>query len=222
MFTGLVEEAGVVTECLVKARTAKITLEAQLVHLDAKLGDSVAVNGCCLTVVEIIGNRLTFDAVPETLARTNLGGLRPGSRVNLERPLQVGSRLGGHFVQGHIDGTGSVISVTQEENAAIIEIGIPSQLRRYFIEKGSITVDGVSLTVAEVRPDSFTFWMIPHTRDVTNLSELRAGDSVNLECDLLGKYMESLLSDRLDSVVSQQMALKSELAKIADIKQLST
>ena len=222
MFTGLVEEAGVVTECLVQARTAKITLEAQFVHLDAKLGDSVAVNGCCLTVVEIIGNRLTFDAVPETLARTNLGGLKPGSRVNLERPLQVGSRLGGHFVQGHIDGTGSVISVTPEENAVIVEIGIPAQLRRYFIEKGSITVDGVSLTVAEVRPDSFTFWMIPHTRDVTNLSELRAGDSVNLECDLLGKYMESLLSDRLDSVVSQQMALESERAKIADVKQLST
>ncbi len=222
MFTGLVEEAGVVIQCLVNSHTAKITLEAQLVHLDAKLGDSVAVNGCCLTVVEILGNRLTFDAVPETLARTNLGGLKPGSRVNLERPLQVGARLGGHFVQGHIDGKGSVISVIPEENAVIIEIGIPAQLRRYFIEKGSITVDGVSLTVAEVRPDSFTFWMIPHTRDVTTLSELQAGDSVNLECDLLGKYMESLLSDRLDSVVSQQMALESERAKIADIKQLST
>ncbi len=222
MFTGLVEEAGVVTECLVESHTAKITLEAQLVHLDAKLGDSVAVNGCCLTIVEILGNRLTFDAVPETLARTNLGGLKPGGRVNLERPLQVGSRLGGHFVQGHIDGKGSVISVTPEENAVIIEIGIPVQLRRYLIEKGSITVDGVSLTVAEVRPDSFTFWMIPHTRDVTILSELQAGDSVNLECDLLGKYMESLLSDRLDSLVSQRNELESERDEIADIKKLST
>ena len=222
MFTGLVEEAGVVTECLVEARTAKITLEAQLVHLDAKLGDSVAVNGCCLTVVEIVGNRLTFDAVPETLARTNLGGLKSGSRVNLERPLQVGSRLGGHFVQGHIDGTGNVISVIPEENAVVIEIGIPAELRRYFIEKGSITVDGVSLTVAEVRPDSFTFWMIPHTRDVTTLSQLHAGDRVNLECDLLGKYMESLLSDRLDSLVARQKELESERAEIAEMKQLST
>ena len=222
MFTGLVEEAGIVTECLVEAHTAKITLEAQLVHLDANLGDSVAVNGCCLTVVEIVGNRLTFDAVPETLARTNLGGLKPGSRVNLERPLQVGSRLGGHFVQGHIDGEGRVISVTSEENATVIEIGIPAHLRRYFIEKGSVTVDGVSLTVAEVRPESFTFWMIPHTRNVTTLSELRPGDSVNLECDLLGKYMESLLTDRLDSLVSQQKFLESERAEITDIKQLPT
>lgn len=222
MFTGLVEEAGVVIECSVEGRTAKITVESQLVHLDAKLGDSVAINGCCLTVIEIDGNRLTFDAVPETLARTNLGGLKPGHRVNLERPLQVGSRLGGHFVQGHVDGVGKVISVAPEENAVVIEISIPAELHRYFIEKGSVTVDGVSLTVAEVRPHSFTFWMIPHTREVTALSERNVGDSVNLECDLLGKYMESLLSDRLNSLATQTKELETNRPVLVDVKQLST
>lgn len=181
-------------------RSARLTVQAPLVHQDAHLGDSIAVNGCCLTVVAQQEDRLTFDAVPETLDRTNLGALTPGARVNLERPLSVGARLGGHFVQGHIDGVGIVRLVTPEENAVIMEIEMPVSLRRYFVEKGSVTVDGVSLTVADARPETFTVWTIPHTREITTLGERKAGDCVNLECDLLGKYIERLLSERMASV----------------------
>jgi riboflavin synthase len=168
---------------------------APVVITGVKLGDSIAVNGCCLTVIAIDDKckSLTFDAVPETLARTNLGSLKSGDAVNLERPLQVGARLGGHFVQGHIDGVGTVLSVVPDENAVIIEIGIPDALSRYIVAKGSVTVDGVSLTVAEVRTSSFTVWTIPHTREVTTLGIRKAGDLVNIECDILGKYVERLL-----------------------------
>lgn len=197
MFTGLVEETGTVVAVELAARSARLIVSAPLVHQDAHLGDSIAVNGCCLTVVAQEEDQLTFDAVPETLDRTNLGALTPGARVNLERPLAVGARLGGHFVQGHIDGVGVVRVVTPEENAVVIEIEMPSPLRRYFVEKGSVAVDGVSLTIADVRPETFTVWTIPHTREVTTLGEREPGDRVNLECDLLGKYMERLLSERL-------------------------
>ncbi len=196
MFTGLVEETGQVIEIDLGERSARLTVSARLVHQGAKLGDSIAVNGCCLTVIAQESDRLTFDAVPETLARTNLGGLCPGERVNLERPLEVGARLGGHFVQGHIDGVGTVLAVTPEENAVVMEIGIPIPLRRYFVEKGSVTVDGVSLTVASVLATSFTVWTIPHTRTVTTLGDRKVGERVNLECDLLGKYIERLLLER--------------------------
>lgn len=196
MFTGLVEETGEVLELVQEGRTARLTVRAALVPEDAKLGDSIAVNGCCLTVVAQETDRLTFDAVPETLARTNLGDLKPGDRVNLERPLAVGARLGGHFVQGHIDGVGTVLAVRPEENAVVMEIGVPPELRRYMVEKGSVAVDGVSLTVAEVLPEAFTVWTIPHTRAVTTLGQRQVGDPVNLECDLLGKYIERLLAER--------------------------
>lgn len=196
MFTGLVEEMGVVEAIEHGERSARLTVTAPTVHQGANLGDSIAVNGCCLTVVAHAGNRLTFDAIPETLARTNLGALQPGDAVNLERPLAVGARLGGHFVQGHIDGVGQVRTVTPEENAVVLEIEMPPALRRYFVEKGSVTVDGVSLTVAEVRPETFTVWTIPHTREITTLGRRSVGDRVNLECDLLGKYIERLLLER--------------------------
>ncbi|HLK56833.1 MAG TPA: riboflavin synthase [Chthonomonadaceae bacterium] len=199
MFTGLVEEKGTVVEVALGERSARLTMTAPTVHVGAQLGDSIAVNGCCLTVIGIDEDRLTFDAVPETLHRTNLGNLCPGYHVNLERPLAVGARLGGHFVQGHIDGVGIVLAVQPDDNAVILEIGAPPELRRYFVEKGSVTVDGVSLTVAEVRPGSFTVWTIPHTREVTTLGERKVGDRVNLECDLLGKYIERLLADRLNA-----------------------
>jgi riboflavin synthase len=196
MFTGLVEETGTVVEIVVEEHSGRLTAIAPTVHQDAKLGDSIAINGCCLTVIAQDGNRLTFDVVPETLRRTNLGALCPGDLINLERPLAVGARLGGHFVQGHIDGVGVVLAVTPEENAVVMEIGVPEPLRRYIVEKGSITVDGVSLTVAEVRPESFTIWTIPHTREITTLGQRQVGDRVNLECDLLGKYIERLLEAR--------------------------
>ncbi len=196
MFTGLVEETGAVIEIVHGERSAQLTVQAPLVHGDAKLGDSIAVNGCCLTVIAIDGEHLTFDAIPETLSRTNLGALRVGERVNLERPLAVGARLGGHFVQGHIDGVGTVVAVTPEDNAVVMEIDVPALLRRYFVEKGSVAVDGVSLTVAEVREETFTVWTIPHTREVTTLGDRHVGDRVNLECDLLGKYIERLVETR--------------------------
>ncbi len=196
MFTGLVEETGRVIAVQLEERSAKLTVSAPMVHQGLKLGDSVAVNGCCLTVIGQDGDRLTFDAVPETLIRTNLGALCPGERVNLERSLEVGARLGGHFVQGHIDGVGTVLALTLDENAVVMEIGMPTPLRRYFVEKGSVAVDGVSLTVASTLPTSFTVWTIPHTRAVTTLGDREIGDRVNLECDLLGKYIERLLAER--------------------------
>src|SRR5579883_2775220 len=164
MFTGLVEESGAVLECMLDGRTARLTVSAPLCSVGAQIGDSLAINGCCLTMVAQEGERLTFEAIPETLARTNLGSLHPGDAVNLERPLAVGARLGGHFVQGHIDGVGTILAMRPEENAVILEIGVPASLQRYLVEKGSVAVDGVSLTVADMRPDSFTVWTIPHTR----------------------------------------------------------
>lgn len=201
MFTGLVEERGIVVDILHGERSARLTVQAPTVHCDARLGDSIAVNGCCLTVIALWQDQLTFDAVPETLNRTNLGALKPGDFVNLERPLAVGARLGGHFVQGHIDGVGQVHAIVSEENAVVMEIEVPADLRRYFVTKGSVTVDGVSLTVAEVRPETFTVWTIPHTREITTLGQRKIGDYVNLECDLLGKYIERLLEARLTAVV---------------------
>jgi riboflavin synthase len=196
MFTGLVEESGTVLECTLDGQTARLTISAPLCSVGAQIGDSLAINGCCLTMVAQEGERLTFEAIPETLARTNLGSLRPGDAVNLERPLSVGARLGGHFVQGHIDGVGTVLAVRPEENAVVMEIGAPPELRRYIVTKGSITVDGVSLTVAAVGQESFTVWTIPHTRAVTTLGRRNVGDRVNLECDLLGRYIERLLEER--------------------------
>jgi riboflavin synthase len=196
MFTGLVEETGTLVEIALAERSGRLTVIAPTVHCGAHLGDSIAINGCCLTVIAQQADRLTFDVVPETLDRTNLGALRPGDAVNLERPLAVGARLGGHFVQGHIDGVGTVLAVIPEENAVVVEIGVPQPLRRYIVEKGSIAVDGVSLTVADARAESFTVWTIPHTRAITTLGQRGVGDRVNLECDLLGKYIERLLAER--------------------------
>ena len=197
MFTGLVEECGTIVGIHRQGHAADLVVEAPVVSQDARIGDSIAVNGCCLTVVRIEGNQLTFEAVPETLDRTTLGDLQAGAKINLERSLAVGARLGGHFVQGHIDGVGTITSVHAVENAVVMEIETPSQLRRYLVEKGSVAVDGVSLTVAAVTAAGFTVWTIPHTREVTTLGSRNAGDGVNLECDLLGKYVERLLETSL-------------------------
>ena len=197
MFTGLVEESGRVVSSEVQGETARLTVATNKIHEGAALGDSVAVNGCCLTVVKIESAELSFDAVPETMRRTNLGDLAAGDTVNLERPLLPTARLGGHFVQGHIDGTGVVHAITEEQNAVIFEIDVPAALRRYIIEKGSIAIDGISLTVASVTDAGFTVWIIPHTREVTTLKNREIGDRVNLECDLLGKYVERLLQERV-------------------------
>jgi len=159
-------------------------------------GESVAVNGCCLTVATHRDKQLMFDLLEETLERTNLGGVKPGDPVNLERALRVDGRLGGHFVQGHIDCTAQVVSVTEKGPDVRLEISLPEDFARYATFKGSIAVNGVSLTIAELGPKSFTVWIIPHTLEATNLGDLQDGDTVNLEFDVLAKYVERLVSLR--------------------------
>jgi riboflavin synthase len=183
MFTGIVEELGTV----VSRDGARLRIGATAVLEDAKVGDSTAVNGCCLTVVEIGEGYWEADVSDETLARTSLGDLRPGDHVNLERPLRLADRLGGHLVQGHVDAVGEIV-----EPAPDLRIRMPESLRRYIVEKGSITVDGVSLTVVEPLPDGFTVAVIPHTEMVTTLGLKGPGDRVNLEVDLIAKYVERL------------------------------
>ena len=196
MFTGLVEETGELLALARSATGARLTLRAPLVSTGARLGDSIAVNGCCLTVTAQDGAALTFDLLAETLDRTNLGALAPGTPVNLERALAVGARLGGHFVQGHIDTTARVLGFGKVNADHRLEIEMPPEFTGYVAFKGSIAIDGISLTVAEVGAKSFTVWIIPHTLAQTNLRTKSAGDLVNLEFDLLAKYVERLLAVR--------------------------
>jgi riboflavin synthase len=190
MFTGIIEELG-------EVRTAgpKLVIEARSVLSDLAPGSSIAVNGCCLTVVEIRPPRFSADLSPETLARTNLGDLRPGHRVNLERPLTPSSRLGGHFVQGHVDGTGAVVSLDAlRDGNWWLQARVPPELDRYLVFKGSIAIDGISLTIASLEASVLAVAVIPHTYEVTNLSARRPGDRLNLECDLIAKHVEKLLA----------------------------
>jgi riboflavin synthase len=191
MFTGIVVEQGEVVE-----PPPRLVLRAPQTASDAALGDSVAIDGCCLTVVAIEGDRLSFDAVPETLRRTTLGRLRPGALVNLEPALRAGDRMGGHVVQGHVDAVGSLASAEPEADAVNMTFRAPEEVLRYVIEKGSISVNGVSLTVTAFDDASFSVSVIPHTRAVTNLGRLAPGDEVNLEADLFGKYVERLQAGR--------------------------
>jgi riboflavin synthase len=196
MFTGLVEETGTLLGVEQSATGARLTLRAPLVASDARLGDSVAVNGCCLTVTTQEGDVLSFDLLAETLARTNLGRLTPGLPVNLERALAAHARLGGHFVQGHVDTTGEVLAFDSVGGDYRLEIALPADVARYVAFKGSIAIDGISLTVAEVQVDRFVVWIIPHTLAMTNLRTRKAGDLVNLEFDLLAKYVERILATK--------------------------
>jgi riboflavin synthase len=196
MFTGLVEEAGVVTSVRKGPKSTELTVRASAVHRTLRKGDSIAVNGACLTTVRKRGRLLGFDVLEETLRVTNLQYVRPGDRVNLERPLRADQRLGGHFVLGHVDGVGVIRRWEQSGKDWVLEITPPKSFMRYLIYKGSVAVDGVSLTVAEAGRDWMRIWIIPHTRAVTNLSVRRVGDHVNLEADVLGKYVEQLLKQR--------------------------
>ncbi|MFJ3699228.1 riboflavin synthase [Streptomyces sp. NPDC090052] len=193
MFTGIVEELGEVTAVENLGDASRFRLRGPVVTEDAKHGDSIAVNGVCLTVVESGGGEFTADVMAETLNRSSLGALATGSRVNLERPMALGGRLGGHLVQGHVDGTGTVVERKPSDNWEIVKISLPSDLSRYVVEKGSITVDGVSLTVVDAGPDYFTISLIPTTLALTTLGIKQAGDPVNLEVDVLAKYVERLL-----------------------------
>lgn len=201
MFTGLVEEVGRVC-ALEEGEMLRLTIAAGLVTGDTHAGDSISVNGACLTVGEADGDTLTFYAMPETLRRTALGGLTEGSPVNLERAMEAGSRFGGHIVQGHVDGVGEVLGVRPEGEAEIWEFEAPDAVLRYCVEKGSICVDGISLTIVSVGEGSFTVSILPQTRANTNLRALRAGDRVNLEADVIGKYVERLMEPRMIERIS--------------------
>ncbi|MEU7650038.1 riboflavin synthase [Streptomyces huasconensis] len=204
MFTGIVEELGEITAVENLPDASRFRLRGPVVTEGAKHGDSIAVNGVCLTVVEHEDDEFTADVMAETLKRSSLGALTVGSRVNLERPTSVGARLGGHIVQGHVDGTGTIVAREPSENWEIVTVSLPAELSRYVVEKGSITVDGVSLTVVDAGPDFFTISLIPTTLALTTLGIKQPGDPVNLEVDIIAKYVERLLGDR----VQQQEATK--------------
>ena len=196
MFTGIVEELGTVTAVEDQGDAIRLTIRASTVLEDAGLGDSIAVNGCCLTVAARDGDTWTADVMQETLDKTSLYGVRPGDRVNLERAVTADKRLGGHIVQGHVDGVGTVVTRTRSEHWEVVEIQMPPELGRYLVDKGSITVDGVSLTVVEAREDTFTVSLIPETLARTTLGTRQPGERVNLEADILAKHVERLLAYR--------------------------
>jgi riboflavin synthase len=197
MFTGIVEETGRVVTFQRGAAAWSLRVAARVVVADVAVGDSIAVNGCCLTVVAHEAGVLAFDLLEETVRLTSFSGLGPGAPVNLERSLAAQGRLGGHFVSGHIDALGRVEVFEARGADHYLKVRGPAGGGRYLIHKGSIAIDGISLTVAEVDGDAFAVWLIPHTLAVTNLHAKRAGDGVNLEFDLLGKYVEKLLASRL-------------------------
>ena len=198
MFTGIIEELGVVDAVEDQGDAVRLTLRGPRVTADARLGDSISVNGCCLTVAERDGETFTADVMRETLDKTSLGALGPGARVNLERAVTASTRLGGHIVQGHVDGTGSVVRREPSEHWELVEVSLPAGLSRYLVDKGSVTVDGVSLTVVDAGDDSFTVSLIPETLARTTLGLKQAGDPVNLEVDVIAKYVERLISHQKD------------------------
>lgn len=214
MFTGIIEEVGHIKAIQMGAKSCRLEVEAQHVMEGTALGDSIATNGVCLTVTALTDHGFTADVMPETMRRTTLGELKPGSEVNLERALQLQTRLGGHLVSGHVDGTGRITDLRQDDNAIWMTIECESRLLRYIIEKGSITIQGISLTVAKVDAHSFAVSLIPHTQAVTNLHQARVGDRVNLENDIIAKYVERLLGfGQADTLSPQDERL---LAKLRD------
>ncbi len=196
MFTGLIEEVGTVTSTRERERSKQLQIVAPRIAKKIRPGESVAVNGCCLTLSAHRGDQLTFDLLEETLDRTNLKMLRRGSGVNLERALRADGRFGGHFVQGHVDCTSRVISFRQTGGDHRLEVELPGEFARYVACKGSIAINGISLTVAEISPMSFVIWIIPYTKRHTNLHRAEAGTLVNLEFDILAKYVERIISAR--------------------------
>ena len=193
MFTGIIEEIGTVKEVRHGHRSAVVTISAEKVLPDTSRGDSIAVNGVCLTVIAMDDDSFSADATPETISRSSLGQMHRGSRVNLERAMAADGRFGGHIVMGHIDGIGKVSRVIKDDNSILLSIEAPPALMRYIVEKGSIAIDGISLTVAEVWESGFTVSVIPHTASETTIGWMVAGTTVNLETDIIGKYAERFL-----------------------------
>ena len=202
MFTGIIEEIGTVKQVRNGTSACILTVSAEIVLSDVRIGDSIAVNGTCLTVCRTDGSSFSADVMPETMRRTNLGRLHPGSSVNLERAMSANGRFGGHFVSGHIDGTGTVRNMQREENAVWVTIAADAQILRYIVEKGSVAIDGISLTVARVTQQDFSVSVIPHTAGQTTLLSRDPGDIVNLECDIIAKYTEKLLGPQQKSGIS--------------------
>ena len=196
MFTGLVEEIGLCEDLQRSAGSARLLIKAPGISLGVKIGDSISVNGCCLTAISICEGVMAFDLLDETLQRTNLKDLIPGTKINLERSLLADGRIGGHFVQGHVDATIPVVAILQQGSDLRIDFKVPPEFAAYVAYKGSVAINGVSLTIAEVTADSFAVWIIPHTASHTNLGDLRVGDLVNLECDMLAKYAARIMQMR--------------------------
>lgn len=206
MFTGIIEEVGTIRRIEHGARSCVLTVAANTVLSDVHIGDSIAVNGTCLTVCRFDGNSFSADVMPETMRRTNLGMLKPGSAVNLERAMAANGRFGGHIVSGHIDGTGTIRSQRREDNAVWVTISASPEILRYIVEKGSIAIDGISLTVAAVTAADFSVSIIPHTGAETTLLHKKAGEIVNLECDIIAKYAEKLCSQRSGGITEDFLA----------------
>ncbi len=194
MFTGIIEETGTIAAVRRGSVSARLSIAGSIIFDDLKLGDSVAVNGVCLTAASISNGVFEADVMAETLRRSNLGSLHTGSRVNLERAMLAGGRFGGHIVSGHIDGTGTIAEMKREENAVWVKITAPDSIMRLIVEKGSIAIDGISLTVADLGPGFFRVSVIPHTGEETTLLSKHQGDVVNLENDVVGKYVEKLMN----------------------------
>ena len=216
MFAGIIEEMGTVRRLNQSPNRCELELSASKVLEGTQIGDSIAVNGVCLTVIRLGEEHFTADVMPETLRRSNLGQLKPGSKVNLERAMAANGRFGGHIVAGHIDGTGKILAMQPEGNAVLVTISVTPELLRYVVEKGSIAIDGISLTVAAVDGEGFSVSTIPHTVAQTNLNQRRRGDPVNLETDVVGKYIEKLLrpeepkphTTTNDSTLTKEMLLR--------------
>lgn len=194
MFTGIIEEKGSIESVQRSSKSCRLKIRADKIFSDLKIGDSVAVNGVCLTACEINKPFFTADVMAETMRRTSLDIAVKGRNVNLERAMQLNGRFGGHIVSGHIDGTGTVLSMVREDNAVWVKVSAEAGILKYIVEKGSVALDGISLTVADVKNDSFAVSVIPHTAAETTLLERKPGDRINIECDIIGKYVERLTS----------------------------
>jgi riboflavin synthase len=215
MFTGIIEELGRVRSVETRGDAARLRIEAHIVTNDAHEGDSISVNGVCLTALDLSADSFAADASSETLQRSTLGSLRSGSVVNLERAVTPQTRLGGHIVQGHVDARGRFESATEHVGSWTVRIAYPKEMARYFVFKGSVAVEGISLTIAELTNEYFEIAIIPKTWDVTNFSSLRPGDAVNLEADIIAKYVERILA--FAPIVNSESASSLTMEKLADL-----
>ncbi|MFW6001056.1 MAG: riboflavin synthase [Halanaerobium sp.] len=203
MFTGIVQEKGEFNRKITANNKYQLEIKAEKVLNDLKIGDSIAVNGACLTVVEFGDNYFRADVMPETLKATNLGDLKTGSEVNLEQSLRLSDFIGGHFVTGHIDGTAAVKNIRNQSNAKLIDLSIPAEIEKYIVKKGSVAVNGVSLTVMKINNGIMTISLIPETWSETNLADIKKGDIVNIETDMLGKYVYKMMDNKKDNNITK-------------------